>query len=249
MFRTKLQVTHEGGKDWTLSCPLVYQAKWEWIIIRQGFQTDFASIPRGVRWLLDNAGMNSEAAVLHDAVWRESMRPEDSRVDPWHADGLFRRALRQSGSTALARSIMWFAVRITAILHRRFGRPDIPLWKRVSQLLVIFVLAVITIVPTTLVVTGGLAFYWLASWIVSTIWWIGFERSNFGGTLPNLPWPVKGRASSNNSVVEWTLLEVIPMDDPRARALDRRIGPEPRLITTEELDEILVPLTQRAVGV
>jgi hypothetical protein len=49
---------------------------------------------------MENAGADSEAEVLHDAVYQES-KLDDRRVDPADADGIFRRALRETGSTAL----------------------------------------------------------------------------------------------------------------------------------------------------
>ena len=81
MFRTKLHVAHIDDKRWQLTRPLVWEGQWQYFVIRAGFQTDFASIPKPVRWLLDNAGRNAEAAVLHDAVWRESKRKDKPRID------------------------------------------------------------------------------------------------------------------------------------------------------------------------
>ena len=187
MFRSPLEVIHIEKKYWQLTQPLLWEGKWQYFIVKPGFETDFASIPRPARWLLDNAGRNSEAAVLHDAVWQESQR-NDTRVDPWHADGIFRRALRQTGSTALARGIMWLAVRANAMRLGRFGKlgPSPPV--KVIQLAAIAVLALISAGATFIVVTVGLLLYWIFSWIVAVSWYLIFERSHFRRP-PNWPIP------------------------------------------------------------
>jgi Protein of unknown function (DUF1353) len=191
MFRSTLHVAHISNKRWELTHPLVWEGKWQYIIVRSGFETDFASIPKPIRWLLDNAGGNAEAAVLHDAVWRESKR-ERPRIDPWHADGIFRKALRETGSTALSRALMWFAVRAVATVSRRFGKKGPPLLIKVLQLLAILVLGIITALVPTIVAALGLLVFWIASWVVAVIWW-PFENLRLGEPT-NWPWPSKGRS-------------------------------------------------------
>lgn len=82
-FCTPLSVRHEVGEEWRLLDPLVFEGNDDYFVMRKGFKTDFASIPRPVRWLFDTAGTNSEPGVLHDAVWRESKRDDGNlpRVD------------------------------------------------------------------------------------------------------------------------------------------------------------------------
>lgn len=187
MFRTDLEVAHTDKQNWALTAPLVWEGKWEYFIIRTGFVTDFASVPRPVRWLLDNAGRNSEAAVLHDVAWRESKRP-DTRIDPWHADGIFRRALRQTGSTALARGVMWLAVRTAAMAEGRIGKlgPRLPI--KILQLVAIAPFALATVVPSTVAAVFGLVLYWLASWVAAIVWYLVYERRHFEQP-PSWPWP------------------------------------------------------------
>ena len=153
MFRTTLHVAHVDRKNWRLTKPLIWEGRWEFFIIRSDFRTDFASIPKPVRWLLDNAGRNAEAAVLHDAVWRESKRMTGSRVDPWHADGVFRRALRQTGAPVLTRSLMWFAVRSAATVSGRFGKGP-KLSEKLSQLFAILLLGTVSALVPTVIAAG-----------------------------------------------------------------------------------------------
>ena len=210
MFRTTLEVSHEDGNRWALVSPLVYEGTSQYFIIKSGFETDFASIPKPVRWLLDSAGGNSEAAVLHDAVWRESHRA-DSRVDPWHADGLFRRALRETGSPALTRGLMWFAVRAAATVAGRFGRLGPPFGVKVLQLFGIFVLGALTALVPTLVAVAGLVVYWVANWVIALIWQ-AFERIRLG-ELPNWPWPFEKQRKLLKAPIEHDLLVIL--DKPR----------------------------------
>lgn len=245
MFRTTLEVSHEDGNRWALVSPLVYEGTSQYFIIKSGFETDFASIPKPVRWLLDSAGGNSEAAVLHDAVWRESHRA-DSRVDPWHADGLFRRALRETGSPALTRGLMWFAVRTSATVAGRFGRLGPPFGVKVLQLFGIFVLGALTALVPTLVAVAGLVVYWVANWVIALIWQ-AFERIRLG-ELPNWPWPFEKQRKLLKAPIEHDLLVIL--DKPRGSsgrseplaALDAflRAHPEP---TDAEIEAFL-----RALG-
>jgi hypothetical protein len=141
-----------------------------------------------VRWLIDTAGANSEPGVLHDAVWRESKRTDGKpkRVDPWDADGLFRKALRQSGATAITRALMWIAVRVAAIARLRFGHegPSVP-WKLVQVLGMLPVAAVAIGIPTIVAVVGR-GFYWIVEWLVAGPAFL-FEKHRKSRT--NLPWP------------------------------------------------------------
>jgi hypothetical protein len=44
------------------------------------------------------------------------------RIDPAEADGMFRRSLRETDSTALTRGLHVFGVRATAIAGGRYGQ-------------------------------------------------------------------------------------------------------------------------------
>ena len=158
MFETQLAVRHLHGNRWQLTDALVWQGREELFVIRSGFETDFASIPKPLRWLLDNAGANSEAAVLHDAAWRESQH-ENPRIDPWDADGMLRRALRETGATALTRGLMWFGVRFAAIVRGRYGREGPGKFVKIGQLVGMFILGVVTALIPTLVTLFGLVVF------------------------------------------------------------------------------------------
>lgn len=251
-FRTPLSVRHEVGEEWLLLEPLVFEGRDEFFVIRKGFKTDFASIPRPVRWLIDTAGSNSEPGVLHDAVWRESKRTDRDppRVDPWDADGLFRRALRESGATAITRSLMWIAVRAAAIAAGRVGKKGPSAPTKVVQLVVMAIVGAVAIGVPTVVAVVGRAFYWIIEWLVAGPVYL-YERYRKTGS--NLPWPLsrKAKAADAKSAPEAKqdereikgppneLLMVIKRTDPGGHALAAMLGDgNDHVLVDEELDHL-----------
>lgn len=237
-FRTPLSVRHEVGEEWRLLEPLVFQGKEDFFVMRKGFRTDFASIPRPVRWLFDTAGPNSEPGVLHDAVWRESKRTDgkEPRVDPWDADGLFRRALRESGATAITRGLMWMAVRAAAIAGGRIGRSGPSLPTKIGQVTGITAVGVVAVGPPTIVAVVGRVFYWIVEWLIGVPWYL-YERAK--GITTNLPWP-GGRKRERIDDPPREYLLVIPQDSDEGRALASMLGPkDEKVIPDEALDQLL----------
>jgi hypothetical protein len=236
-FRTPLSVRHEVGEDWRLLDPLVFEGRDDYFVMRKGFRTDFASIPRPVRWLFDTAGTNSEPGVLHDAVWRESKRDDGKppRVDPWDADGLFRRALRESGATAMTRSLMWIAVRAAAIAAGRFGRSGPSLPVKVGQVTGMAAAGVVSVGAPTAVAFVGRIFYWVIEWLVAVPWHL-FERAK--GIATNLPWP-KGKKRERLDYPPKEYLLVIPKQCPGGAALAGMLSPShDKVVPDEALDSL-----------
>lgn len=236
-FRTPLSVRHEIGEEWRLLEPLVFEGRDDFFVMRKGFKTDFASIPRPVRWLFDTAGTNSEPGVLHDAVWRESKRTDgkEPRVDPWDADGLFRRALRESGATAITRGLMWLAVRAAAIAGGRFGRsgPSVPM--KVGQVAGMTAVGVVSVGVPTLVASIGRLFFWLIEWVVAIPWRV-VEKAK--GLTTNLPWP-KGRKHERLDEPPKEYLLVIARDSTEGQALAALLGPkDDQVVEDEALDQL-----------
>jgi len=236
-FRTPLSVRHEVGEEWRLLDPLVFEGRDDFFVMRKGFRTDFASIPRAVRWLFDTAGTNSEPGVLHDAVWRESKRDDEKvpRVDPWDADGLFRRALRESGATAMTRALMWIAVRAAAIASGRFGRSGPSLPVKVGQVAGMAAAGVASVGAPTAVAVVGRVFYWVIDWLVAVPWYV-FERAK--GTATNLPWP-RSRERSRRDDPPKEYLLVIPKRSPGGAALGGMLSPtNDKVVPDDELDSL-----------
>jgi hypothetical protein len=245
-FRTPLSVRHEVGEEWRLQAPLVFEGRDDFFVMRTGFRTDFASIPRPVRWLFDTAGDNSEPGVLHDAVWRESKRDDGMprRVDPWDADGLFRRALRESGATALTRGLMWIAVRSAAIAAGRIGRSGPSLPVKLAEVTGMAVGGVVSVGPPTVVAILGRVFFWSIEWAVAVPWHF-VERAK--GLATNLPWPKGNRRRRLDEPPKEYLL-VIPKDSAGGRTLAGLLSPDnDRDVPDEALDALPTEVLASAV--
>lgn len=236
-FRTPLSVRHDVGEAWRLLDPLVFQGNRDFFVVRKGFRTDFASIPRPVRWLFDSAGTNSQPGVLHDALWRESKRTDGQppRVDPWDADGVFRRALRESGATVLTRGLMWLAVRAAAIAAGRVGRKG-PAWPvKLANLSGVAAVGIATVGLPTAVAVVGRIFYWVVDWLTAVPWAV-FERLR--GRQPNLPWPA-GRGAARRQEPPREYLLVLSQHSPGGRALSAMLGVgDDTVIADEDLDQL-----------
>ena len=66
---TKLRKYHVEGKWFKLEEDFVYYSKGgRRFVIPRGINTDFASVPRGLRWLIPRVGDHGMAAVFHDWI-------------------------------------------------------------------------------------------------------------------------------------------------------------------------------------
>ena len=122
----------EDGKFWLLLSPLIYTGKTDRFVVPLGFQTDFASVPHVLTWLVPRTGIYNRAAVLHDYLCKIASGAVPSQRDwvggsdeQWHAlpayitrkdaDGVFRRVLRELQVGAKRRRIMYWGVRIGSL--------------------------------------------------------------------------------------------------------------------------------------
>lgn len=104
MFRTRLKVEKIGKNKWSLLAPLVYEGS-EDVIVPEGFETDFASVPQAAWWFCaPAAGNHAKPAVLHDYLC------ETSNDQPG-TDRLFLEAMKANGVSWFKRTAMYWAVR------------------------------------------------------------------------------------------------------------------------------------------
>ncbi|KKM83839.1 hypothetical protein LCGC14_1305310 [marine sediment metagenome] len=111
-------VVEVKGKRFKLYFDFTYLWKRKYIEIRvkRGFETDFASIPRLLRIIIEKLGLQNKAAVIHDALYQgnyetpnASPRCEFTRSE---ADLCFLDGMADSGVKEWKRWAMWAAVRI-----------------------------------------------------------------------------------------------------------------------------------------
>lgn len=90
------------------------------IIVKAGFKTDFASVPKLFRWLVPKTGVYNEAAVVHDYlcyIWKRDKRSVQYRE---RADRIFLEAMIHLGANRIRRRFMKFGVSLytTALKHK-----------------------------------------------------------------------------------------------------------------------------------
>ncbi len=128
-FLTPLKVEQIGARTWMLTDDLAYLSdRFRGIFIApSGFQTDFASIPRGVWNLVPKEGIYNKVGVIHDAGYVNALLTSEllSMDGPRKrvftvksvADDLFEEGLKAVGVNRFQRWLMVLAV-------RKFGDPD-----------------------------------------------------------------------------------------------------------------------------
>ncbi len=111
---TRLRKHPIDGKWHKLLEPFSYTAKnGIKYVVPKGVNTDFASIPRGMRWLIPRVGYHAMAAVLHDWLC------EFKIVKRKEADRLFLEAMEHSKVNWFKRRFMHFGVRAYSIMTRK----------------------------------------------------------------------------------------------------------------------------------
>lgn len=106
MFTTPLDCRASKPGQWVLLRDLIWHSDSERYVVPAGFETDLASVPRLLRWLLDVNGSSRRPAVLHDYLYR--MQP----ISRAQADAIFRRALEAEGTILPGRWLYWSGVRV-----------------------------------------------------------------------------------------------------------------------------------------
>ena len=105
-FTSELDLIHrnepiDGKWFFTLAC-LDYIAKdGEPFRVPIGVNTDFASIPRSLRWLIPRSGRHDKAAVLHDYLCEFKIIPRDQ------ADKIFLEAMESLRVNWIKRRAMY----------------------------------------------------------------------------------------------------------------------------------------------
>ena len=112
-----VRVTQKEKRPFQLEWPFTYEVGHKGsglsLTVPAGFETDFASVPFGFRWLVPVVGRHGKAAVLHDALyagacvgWAPPMR------DRALADAVFFEAMTVLEVRPWRKWLIWLAVRV-----------------------------------------------------------------------------------------------------------------------------------------
>lgn len=111
-----LRVEYLDGHEWLLLEDFSYfdadfYPHGAFIDVKQGFRTDFASVPRILWNILPPSGKYGKAAVIHDWLYFRGVVGA-VRITRSYADGVFRDAMADLGVGRTRRTLMWMAVRV-----------------------------------------------------------------------------------------------------------------------------------------
>lgn len=150
-FLSEPSLTIKTSKVFTLNTPLCYRGRDQVFIVPAGFDTDFATVPKFMTWLLPTYGVYTLAAILHD-YFCTNLNLGTSIVRPVDADGIFRRIMQEQNVPFVRRWLLWTGVRWGAIFnkHRRRGSLE-----TLPRVLLVSILALpFIIIPTIFVAIG-----------------------------------------------------------------------------------------------
>lgn len=86
-----------------------------WVEVPLGFETDGASVPKVLWWILPPFGKYGQAAVVHDKLYRDGILLVDGkpvRVTRAKADAIFLEAMGVLKVSPVVRYPMYWAVRL-----------------------------------------------------------------------------------------------------------------------------------------
>lgn len=179
-----IEVRALGTTRWEVLKPIRYLGRDEGFIVHRGFETDFASVPRGLVWLIPKYGRFTAAAILHDFLWAQCRA---RRFNWFDADGIFRRAMREDQVPFAHRWLMWAAVRVGVLRHA----PADPFRHGWAQSLLFVAVATsgaaFVAVPFT-VVTAWLVLFWLAQLPLFAVSWLRHRGTVEEPQRPRLLW-------------------------------------------------------------
>ena len=157
----RVLVTPLDARRWRLVEPVCYAGATDRFIVPDGYVTDFASVPRIAVWLVPTYGRYTAPAILHDYLITDCIPA--GRITSVDVDGLFRRAMRESGVPPVKRWLMWTGVRWGAAFNRRRSAGW---WRTAPAVLAITIPALLLAVPM-LAVAAGLAVYGAVEWVAT----------------------------------------------------------------------------------
>lgn len=124
-FETDLKVLSiRGTNKRQLTGLLVYFSKRlrTRILVPINFETDFATIPKVIRFFIDNdSGVIRDAAVVHDYLYATQSTNFYPLIDKDDADLILMDGMKDLGASFITRYTVYYAVRLFGCLFYRKG--------------------------------------------------------------------------------------------------------------------------------
>ena len=115
---TELKTTPIDDKYWEVMEDYYYKTSRGVIRVPKGFRTDYASVPRIFRNIINSYGKHGRAAVVHDWLYSSQCKIDVTREE---ADKIFLEIMKECGVGSIKRNLMYRMVRIFGASHFRKG--------------------------------------------------------------------------------------------------------------------------------
>nr|DAS36621.1 MAG TPA: Protein of unknown function (DUF1353) [Caudoviricetes sp.] len=118
MEMTRLNTMPIDDKYWEVLEDYTYRTSMGLVTVPKGFKTDYASVPRIFRNIINSSGKHGRAAVVHDWLYSSKCTLDVTREE---ADKIFLEIMKECGVGAIKRQFMYRMVRIFGASHFRKG--------------------------------------------------------------------------------------------------------------------------------
>lgn len=115
---TKLKTTPIDDKYWEVQEDFIYETSIGILRVEAGFKTDYASVPRIFRNIINSYGKHGKAAVIHDWLYANGYKIGVSREQ---ADKIFLEIMEECEVNIIRRKLMFRLVRIFGAKHYKKG--------------------------------------------------------------------------------------------------------------------------------
>ena len=115
---TELKTTPIDDKYWLVNEEYRYQTSKGLVVVPKGFRTDYASVPRIFRNIINSYGKHGRAAVVHDWLYSNQCKINITREE---ADKIFLEIMVEWNVKKYKRILMYVLVRMFGGSHFRKG--------------------------------------------------------------------------------------------------------------------------------
>ena len=118
MEMTRLNTMPIDDKYWEVLEDYTYRTSKGLVTVPKGFKTDYASVPRIFRNIINSSGKHGRAAVVHDWLYSSKCTLDVTREE---ADQVFLEIMTEWGVSVIKRNLMYRMVRLFGASHFRRG--------------------------------------------------------------------------------------------------------------------------------